>query len=263
LAPIALDIETAGDQLFLTWTNGKPMYQVQGKSSLNEPWQNIGAPTAETRIPLPTDGTQRFFRVVQDYTARYQVVFQATWSATSHPYDFPASAHWSGLVGGVHNDRVHFWREGEPASEGIQLMAERGRQTNLLTEVQAAIATGHADFGLQGGGIAVSPGTVTLTFPQPMRRNYPLVTLCSMVAPSPDWFVAVDSLSLLENDQWVDQKVAILYGYDAGTDSGASYSSPDQVTVPHQAVTRFSGFPALVNGEIVPFGTFTFSRLDL
>jgi hypothetical protein len=95
-----------------------------------------------------------------------------------------------------------------------------------------------------------------------MRRDFPLVTLCSMIAPSPDWFVGVDSLSLIEDGKWVSNKVVILYGHDAGTDSGASYTSPDQITVPRGIVTRFMGFPALVNGVILPFGTFTFMRLD-
>jgi hypothetical protein len=189
-------------------------------------------------------------------------VFNATWSRETHPDDFPSGAHWSGLVGGVHNAAVHFWRDGETASEGIRMMAERGRQSNLQDEVNAAICSGTADFTLAGGGIGTSPGSVSLTFPQAMRRDYPLVTLCSMIAPSPDWFVAVDSLNLLENGEWASQKTTILYGYDAGTDSGTTFTSPDLVTVPRGIVTKFTGFPALVNGEIVPFGTFTFTRLD-
>lgn len=71
-----------------------------------------------------------------------------------------------------------------------------------------------------------------------------------------------DSLSLIEEGQWVTNKVVTLFGYDAGTDSGANYAAPDQVTVPRGVSTRFKGFPALVNGLIVPFGTFTFTRLD-
>ncbi len=46
------------------------------------------------------------------------------------------------------------------------------------------------------------------------------------------------------------------------SDSGPTFLSPDQVTTPRGVITRFSGFPALVGGRIVPFGTFTFTRLD-
>ena len=68
--------------------------------------------------------------------------------------------------------------------------------------------------------------------------------------------------AIFEDGQWVSNKMAVLYGYDAGTDSGASYESPDLVTVPRGVVTRFAGFPAIQNGVVVPFGTFRFTRLD-
>jgi hypothetical protein len=262
LSDVALRAEVAGDQLLLSWSKGRPAFQLQGKANIADAWANISAPIPTNSIALPLQGEQKFFRIVQDYTARYEVVFNATWSRETHPEDFPSGAHWSGLVGGVHNAAVHFWRDGETASEGIRMMAERGRQSNLQDEVNAAISAGTADFTLAGGGIGTSPGSVSLKFPQAMRRDYPLVTLCSMIAPSPDWFVAVDSLNLLENGEWASQKTAILYGYDAGTDSGTTFTSPDLVTVPRGIVTKFTGFPALVNGEIVPFGTFTFTRLD-
>jgi hypothetical protein len=233
------------------------------RSSLSSDWVNVGPATNGFAAAVPLTGEQAFFRVAQDYTARYQVSFDASWSPQTHPSSFPvSSAHWSGLVGGVHSGQAHFWREGEPASEGIRLMAELGSQPRLLAEVRTAIANGAADFTLSGGGINPAPGSRLLVFPQPMRRDFPLVTLCSMIAPSPDWFVGVDSLSLIEDGQWVSNKTVTLYGFDAGTDSGASYASPDLVTSPRGVVTRFTGFPALVNDVIVPFGTFTFTRLD-
>ena len=199
---------------------------------------------------------------MSDYTAQYRVVFDATWSQSTHPTNWPANPHFSGLVGATHNGNVHFWRDGEAASEGIRLMAELGQKTTLLNEIAPAITNGTADFQLSGGGINPSPGTVSLTFPQAMRRDFPLVTLVSMIAPSPDWFVGVDSLNLIENGQWVTNKVVTLYGKDAGTDSGTTYTSPDQVTVPRGVVTQFTEFPTIQNGVIVPFGTFTFTRLD-
>jgi hypothetical protein len=136
------------------------------------------------------------------------------------------------LVGAVHNDQVSFFREGETASEGIRLMAERGQQDQLLSEVAPAIQAHTARFQLRGGGINPTPGSMSLTFPEAMRRDYPLVTLCSMVAPSPDWFVGVSGLSLIENGEWAKQVTVTLFPYDAGTDSGVTFRSPDEVTVP-------------------------------
>jgi hypothetical protein len=256
-------VSVSGDRATIAWTNGRPSYQVQMRSGLSEAWVNVGPATEASTASVPVEGQQAFFRVVQDATARFQVRFDATWSPETHPASYPAgSSHWSGLVGGVHNERVHFWREGEAASEGIRMMAELGSQPRLLSEVNAAAAAGDAQFTLSGGGINPSPGTRVLVFPQPMRREFPLVTLCSMIAPSPDWFVGVDSVSLIDQGRWVTNKAVTLYGFDAGTDSGAIYTSADQATLPRGVVTRFAGFPALVDGAIVPFGTFTFTRLD-
>jgi len=244
------------------WSGGRPTYQVQARSNFTANWVNVGTPTTNIFAVVPVTTDEAYFRVVSDFTARYQVVFNATWSQATHPTNWPANAHFSGLVGGTHNASVHFWRDGETASEGIRLMAELGQKTTLLNEIAPAIASDAADFQLSGGGISPSPGSVSLTFPQPMRRDFPLVTLVSMIAPSPDWFVGVDSLNLIEDGRWVTNKVVTLYGMDAGTDSGASYASPDQVTVPRGVISAFTGFPALVNGIIVPFGNYTFTRLD-
>ena len=263
LPPVVISsVLTSNGQAILNWTGGRPTYQVQTRSDFLADWLNVGAPTSNSFAVIPTASGQALFRIVSDFTARYQVAFNATWSQATHPIDWPSGAHWSGLVGGTHNNAAHFFRVGETASEGIRLMAERGQQATLLSEIAPAIMNGTAHLQLAGGGIGTSPGSVSLVFPQPMRRDYPLVTLVSMIAPSPDWFVGVDSLNLIEDGQWATNKVVTLHGMDAGTDSGVSYASPDQVTIPRGVVTQFAGFPALVNGVIVPFGAFTFTRLD-
>lgn len=251
-----------GNAIVLTWSGGKPSYQLQKRATFDAPWTNVGIPSSFATAVVELTDEAGFYRVVQDFAAQYRVTFDATWSPATHPTAFPSGAHWSGLVGGVHNERVHFWRKGETASLGIQNMAERGLQSTLVSEINPAITAGNAQFTMTGAILGTSPGSTSLNFPQAMRRDFPLVTLVSMIAPSPDWFVGVDSLSLIENEEWVSTKTVTLYGFDAGTDSGSSYASQDLVTTPRGVITRFSGFPALVNGAIVPFGTFTFTRLD-
>lgn len=251
------------DRIQLAWSGGRSPYQVQTRNDFHGPWTNMGGPTSQTNYSVPLKTARSYFRVVADYTARYSVTFNATWSQSTHPLQWPAGAHWSGLVGGTHNESVHFWREGEAASEGIRLMAERGQQATLLSEIAPNITKGVAQLQLAGSGIGTSPGSVSMIFPQPMTRDFPLVTLVTMIAPSPDWFAGVDGLSLIEDGDWVSSKTVPVYGYDAGTDSGVSYSSPDQVTAPRRTITRFTGFPAVsIAGRQMPFGTFSFTRLD-
>jgi hypothetical protein len=260
---IITNFQYVGDQATLQWTGGRANYQVQTRADLNSPWTNLGSPTASLSALVPITGQQAFFRVVSDYTAQYQVVFNATWSQQTHPFNWTTNAHWSGLVGGVHNSGTNFFRDGTLASEGIRLMSELGQKPQLLAEVGGAITNGTALFQLSGGGIRPSPGTVSLTFPQPMTRDYPLVTLCSMIAPSPCWFVGVDSLNMISNGSWRTNVVITLYGMDAGTQtSNMTYEGPYTVNSPHVPTILMTGFPALQNGVIVPFGTFTFTRLD-
>lgn len=212
IPPVAISsIVASNGQFVISWTGGRPNFQVQTASNLSGDWSNLGAPTSASAATIPMTSGQAFFRVVSDYTARYQVVFNATWSHQTLPTNWPANAHFSGLVGGTHNANVHFWRDGETASEGIRLMAELGQKTTLLNEIAPAITNGTARFQLSAGGISPSPGSVSLTFPQPMTRDYPLVTLVSMIAPSPDWFVGVDSLNMIENGQWITNMTVTLY----------------------------------------------------
>ncbi len=190
-------------------------------------------------------------------TAQYRVTFQATWSSQSHPQNFPSGPHFSGLIGGTHDGSVSFWTPGGLASPGIEMMSELGSKSPLNTEIQSAITAGQAGQIISGGGIGLSPGSVQVTFTA--SQQFPLVTLVSMIAPSPDWFVGVAGLQLAPDGEWVEQLVVPLAGWDAGTDDGATYLAADNEPFPHHAIALIAGGPA---GNGAPFGTFTFQRID-
>ena len=192
-------------------------------------------------------------------SAQYRLTFEAVWSDITHPADFPPNPHFSGLIGASHGPAARLWKEGETATPGIKNMAETGGKSPLDTEIDALIGAGTACARISGGGVNPSPGVVTVTFE--VSQDCPLVSVVSMIAPSPDWFVGVSGLSLYENDEWVEQKVVELLPYDAGTDSGESYASPNQPTGSPEAIYRIETEPLLVGGTVPPLGTFTFSRL--
>jgi hypothetical protein len=83
-----------------------------------------------------------------------------------------------------------------------------------------------------------------------------------MIAPSLDWFVGVAGLSLLNEVEWVEQRVVELLPYDAGTDSGDTYTSPNEPTDGPEAIRRIEVKPSLIDGAVPPLGTFTFTRLE-
>ena len=194
----------------------------------------------------------------RDTSATYTVTFTGTWSAASHPAEFPTSAHFSGLIGATHDDRVVFWRAGQLASPGIQAMAELGEKMPLMDEIDAALTAGTAQVLLSGDGIRPSPGRTSLEFR--IAESHPLVTLVSMIAPSPDWFVGVADLPLRVEGRWVDSLTVALRGWDAGTDDGTFYTAANAPAMPHTPISALAGGPFEVNGEVPPLGTFTFVR---
>lgn len=67
------------------------------------------------------------------------------------------------------------------------------------------------------------------------------MSLLSMLGPSPDWIVGVSALELcLKNCSWVAEKVMNLYLWDAGTDSGVTYLSPNAPTIPQERIRRIT-----------------------
>ena len=190
---------------------------------------------------------------------RYRVTFNATWSAETHPTNFPSGPHFSGLVGATHHGDVRIWQTGEVASDGIELMAETGGKGELLHEIEHLIEDGDAHGELSGGGLNPSPGTVSLVFDA--VSTHPFVTLVSMVAPSPDWFVGVSALPLMEDGAWRKRVEVDLRVYDAGTDDGTVYTAANADTDPAAPITALTESEAgFTDGE--PFaGTFVFELL--
>ncbi|MXY08383.1 MAG: T9SS type A sorting domain-containing protein, partial [Rhodothermaceae bacterium] len=194
--------------------------------------------------------------VIAQGTATYDLTFTATWTSSTHPTNFPPNPHFSGMIGGTHDSTVSFWDTGAIASEGIKRMAELGSKGPLRSEINQAISALNANAVVEGS-VMNSPGSQTITFD--IRPSWNRVTVTSMVAPSPDWFVGVSGLDLLGSDgDWVDSLEVDLFVYDAGTDSGSDYTSPNQETIPREPISRITSSPFLVDGSVKPVGTFRF-----
>ncbi len=195
-----------------------------------------------------------------DANARYRLTFNATWSAQTHPTEFPSSAHFSGLIGMTHNENVMLFSKGEIASDGIKNMAETGGKNPLDTEIQSFISIGTGDVLISGAGINSSPGNVSLEFD--ITSTHSLVSVVSMLAPSPDWFIAVSNITLIENNDWVASKTITVDIYDAGTDDGSTFLSPDFPTLPPLPIDNITTPPLALNNVVAPLGSITFTKID-
>ena len=195
-----------------------------------------------------------------ELNARYRLTFNATWSVQTHPNEFPANAHFSDLIGLTHNGNAMLFTNGEIASDGIKNMAETGSKNPLEAEIQNFISNGTGFTLISGGGIGSSPGEVNLEFD--IIISHSLVSVVSMLAPSPDWFIAVSDIDLFENDGWVISKTITVDIYDAGTDNGATFSSPDDSTIPRVPIFEITTPPLAVNNVVAPLGSITFTKIE-
>lgn len=189
----------------------------------------------------------------------YQVSIDAHWSPLTHPEDFPPRPHFSPVIGALHRGDVQIWTEGVLASSGIELMAEEGKTYTLATEIERQVEAGSAERVILCGGINPSPGRLQITLPANSAFSH--LTLVTMIAPSPDWFIGVSALPLQHNGAWVDQLSVDLYAYDAGSDDGITYTAANSDSVPKQFISPINGYPFAVNGQPKPLATFHLFRL--
>lgn len=171
--------------------------------------------------------------------AEYAVTLDAEWSLATHPTEFPPDPHFSPIIGATHTPSISLWQPGGLATNGIERMAETGSPTSLRNEVNGHIAFGDADQFINLGGIAISPGARDGTITA--DAGFPILSLVTMIAPSPDWFVGIHGVDLRPGGVWARELVFDLDPYDSGTDAGLSYQSPNADITPHLPIANLAG----------------------
>jgi len=151
----------------------------------------------------------------------YRVDVNITWNSESPAWPDEA-AHFSWFGGATHSSKAKFWEVGALASEGMDLLSVTGRTDDLVSEALKQKAIGNAENIIDvqhwfcPDGIT-HPSCGDLSFEIEVSDEFPLVTLASMLGPSPDWFVGVESLSMVDEDgEFIPSITHELYPYDAG-----------------------------------------------
>nr|XP_027204140.1 spondin-1-like isoform X2 [Dermatophagoides pteronyssinus] len=203
--------------------------------------------------------------------AKYEVTFEGYWSKYTHPKDFPANAwqtHFSDIIGASHSSDFRIWEYGGYASEGVKQVAESGITKKLESELKAESSKIRTIIKARGLWYPNLNGKTFAVFRVDNRHH--LMSLLSMLGPSPDWFIGVSALELcLKNCSWVADKSINLYLWDAGTDSGVTYLSRDLPTIPQERIRRItstspnlpeSPFYDPSGAPMKPFARLTISR---
>jgi hypothetical protein len=110
-------------------------------------------------------------------------------------------------------------------------MAETGQTSLLLEELTANPAVGEFGIGQRVDGAGSDELQVVGT------QSTPLLSLVTMLAPSPDWFVGVIDVPLFADGAWIERVEQDLMPWDAGTDSGAEFTSDDTETQPRAVIS--------------------------
>ncbi|XP_060782849.1 spondin-2b [Neoarius graeffei] len=175
-------------------------------------------------------------------TAKYRLTFTGKWSQTAFPKQYPVyrpPAQWSPLIGVTHSSDYHIWQKNEYASNGVREFSEKGEAWTLIKEVEAAGERIQSVYGLfSTPAVLGGTGQTSTEFEVYARHNF--LSFIMRIVPSPDWFIGIDSLNLCDGDHWKENISLDLFPYDAGTDSGFTFSSPKFETIPQDKVTQIT-----------------------
>ena len=194
---------------------------------------------------------------------RYQVTFTPTWTAASHPLEYPKAGvltgpHFSGVIGATHGSDWTLFKEGNLPSKGLEKLSEEGKHSPLDDEIRMAVRSGRAGEIFETDAIKdfSKPVTANVT----VDDKNPMVSLVAMIAPSPDWFAGAD-VNLMEGGQWAEAREIEVYAWDSGGDSGTTYEASDADNSIKQP-TMLNGSAHFTNdGRRVPVARVVFRKL--
>jgi len=190
--------------------------------------------------------------------AEYTVIIKSTWTKTSHPFEYPSGAHFSGMIGASHNAKYSIFAIGRRPTPGLERLSEEGKHSPLDTEIRTAIDQGNALMLFESGGLKNWKDSMVSTVR--VDPAHPLVSVVNMIAPSPDWFTGASGVTLAEDGAWINRRTVTLYAYDSGGDDGTTYTARDKDTNPKKPTTRAANRQFVINGRVKPVATVTFVR---
>lgn len=147
--------------------------------------------------------------------------------------------HFSDVIGASHDSNFTFWGENHISTDGFRSLAEWGSVRALETELRAKGP--RLRTLIKAAGLWYPNVNTNTTAQFRVDRVHHKVSLASMFGPSPDWVVGISGLNLCNRDcSWKDSLDIDLYPWDAGTDNGITYMSPNSETFPRERMNRIT-----------------------
>ncbi|ETE61646.1 Spondin-2, partial [Ophiophagus hannah] len=108
-----------------------------------------------------------------------------------------------------------------------------------MKEIEAAGEKMQSVYGIfSASPVVTGTGQTSTVFE--VDPGHPLVSLAARIVPSPDWFVGIENFNLCDKNGWKRRVSIDLFPYDAGTDSGFTFSSPNFATIPRDTITEIT-----------------------
>ena len=190
----------------------------------------------------------------QAIPTNFTIRYTNTWNDPSHPS--PASGmapHFSPSLIVFHTESSRIWGEGLLATPGLSELSRFGNPSNYSVEVAELQQSGEVGSFFVYEELLEIDDTFEMTFL--VDPQFPQVSICFMLAETPDWFAGVDTYDLLNEDgEWRNSGQMDLFVYDAGVDDGTQLRFlPDFPTVPQQPIRKNAVF-----ADLPPVGSFEF-----
>ena len=203
----------------------------------------------------PTEPITPITQEVQPNEAVYEVTLKSAWSEDRHPEWYPSGAHLSPFVAWSHNrdGQNSVWSVGGFSTVGFEDMAETGATDQLLDEIATLRNQGYIH-DTERGNVFFVPGESTIRIR--VSQEYPLLTGVSMIAPSPDWFITFQDIELYKDGEWMESANISPIIFDAGTDSGDTFTANDIDTQPREPISLLSQAPT------TPIAHFIITRIQ-
>ena len=140
-----------------------------------------------------------------------------------------------------------------------------GSTGTLLNEIDAQITAKKAWKRIFPGG-SLGPEAVQSGIDVEVTANFSKVSIITMLAPSPDWFIGIESVDLCNNGTWRQSwEVTMLPPWDAGTEEGLQFSGTNPATSPHVnifQITNDMGGAFNAQNPIQSLGEFLFQKRE-
>ncbi len=140
-----------------------------------------------------------------------------------------------------------------------------GNPSVLAKEIYRQRRYGNVKSHIQGAGAVQTPGSTTLMDIH-VDEDRSLVSVITMVFPSPDWFLGISNVDMCNpvTGEWREEYNRDLLPYDSGTDDGTSFESRNSASDPRKNIfligneddTNFKS-----DSKIRRLGTFKFTKV--